>query len=407
MSLFKFLYNPGGAMVDIRARSPYFIGAALALLCSFLFYGVLDGSFWLIATAASDGAGAPGELLIVHLISGLGGRVPAIVFLAAVFVPACLLAANLIDRRASFGVLLRQEYAPLASCVLYAWAAAHLAMVIPALFLIAVGIVTTEGGAALVSLLPLLYFVVLATIAVRVVLQTSYGRAIGAMSMAALSLVALPLLPRLVFLLTSPFFLILLIILLRNFFGDVMASQRGREELKRNLEFATLNPADASAQYNLGLIYQRQGQNEEAKERFLAAIQIDADEVDAHYQLGRIARAEGRFADAITHFDAVVGRKPDHSQNEVWREIGRTYLDAGQHEDARSALERFLEKRPSDAEGRYHLGLCLHHLGRAAEAAGEMQAVIESVRSSPAYKYRAEKQWLRLAESFLRTSPGG
>jgi tetratricopeptide (TPR) repeat protein len=197
--------------------------------------------------------------------------------------------------------------------------------------------------------------------------------------------------------------LILVIILLRNVFGDLVSAQRAREDFKRNLETATLNPADASAHYNLGLIYQQRGQLEEAKASFIRAIEIDAEETDAHYQLGRIAREEGRLPEAINHFDAVVSRNPEHSLSEAWREIGWTYFQAGQYDDARTAFERFIEKRPSDAEGRYRYGLTLHQLGRYDEAAAEMQACIEAVRTSPAYKYRAEKHWASEAQSFLRS----
>src|SRR5204862_5081116 len=107
---------------------------------------------------------------------------------------------------------------------------------------------------------------------------------------------------------------------------------------------------------------QQRGQLEEAKASFRRAIEIDVGETDAHYQLGRIAREEGRFAEAINHFDAVVSRNPEHSQSEAWREIGWTYFQAGQFEDARAAFERFTDRRPSDAEGRYRYGLTLHQL---------------------------------------------
>jgi tetratricopeptide (TPR) repeat protein len=197
--------------------------------------------------------------------------------------------------------------------------------------------------------------------------------------------------------------LILVIILLRNLLGDMFSAQRAREDFKRSLETATLNPADASAHYNLGFIYQQRGQLEDAKASFRRAIEIDPEEIDAHYQLGRIARDEGKLAEAINHFDAVVRHNADHSQSEVWREIGHTYFQAGQLEDARAAFERFIEKRPSDAEGRYRYGLTLHRLGRYDEAAAEMQACIEAVRTSPAYKYRSERHWASEAQSFLKS----
>ncbi|HKP86799.1 MAG TPA: tetratricopeptide repeat protein, partial [Blastocatellia bacterium] len=328
-------------------------------------------------------------------------------FLLVVFVPACLLAASLITRRASFRVLLRQEYAPLASCTLYGWAAAHLIMLIPLLLAYRRGGSDPRALEAALRLVPLPYFIFLATVAVRAVLQVSYAQAVGVMALGACSLLALPLIPNLLYLLTSPFLLLLVILLLRNFFGDMMTAQRSREEFKQNLEAATMNPADASAHYNLGLIYQQRGQYEDAKASFRRAVEIDPNEMDAHYQLGRIAREEGKLADAITHFDPVVRSNPDHSQSEIWREIGRAYFQAGQYQDALSAFERFLEKRPSDAEGHYRYGLTLHALGRENEAAQEMRACIEAAKTSPAFKYRTEKHWMNEAQAFLRSQLAG
>ncbi|MFL6277972.1 MAG: tetratricopeptide repeat protein, partial [Blastocatellia bacterium] len=186
---------------------------------------------------------------------------------------------------------------------------------------------------------------------------------------------------------------------------DLIGQQRAREDFKRHLEIATLNPADASAHYNLGLIYQQRGQLDEARRSFSRAIEIDQNETDAYYQLGRISREEGRFSEAIQHFDAVVQRNQDHSQSEVWREVGRTYFEAGQTIDATAAFERFLARRPSDAEGHYRYGLALAQLGRSEEAAAEMRACISAARTAPAYKYRTEKRWMSDAEAFLRSLP--
>ena len=65
-------------------------------------------------------------------------------------------------------------------------------------------------------------------------------------------------------------------------------------------------------------------------------------------------------------------------------------------------LDRFLDARPSDAEGRYWRGLTLAAMGNDDAAEAEMKLCIESVRTAPAYKYRSDRQWLRLAQSFLR-----
>jgi tetratricopeptide (TPR) repeat protein len=394
-------------MIEISAGASYVFGAAVALLATYAYHellsGRLIGTFAALNRGRSMGMAGRFILIVYHVVLEMVGQASPILFLIAVFVPACLLATSLIHRRASFSVLLRQEYAPLVSCALYGWAGAHLMMLIPALFLFQPGEADPAVIEAALKLVPLPYFIFLIVLAAHAVLRIGYGGAAGVVALGSLSLFALPLLPRLSFILTSPFLLILVIILLRNFLGDMVSSQRAREDFKRNLQASTLNPADASAHYNLGLIYQQRGQREEAKASFTRAIEIDPDETDAHYQLGRIAREAGQLADAINHFDAVVSRNPAHSQSEAWREIGWTYFQAGQYEDARSAFERFIARRPSDAEGRYRYGLTLHQLGRNDAAATEMRACIEAVRTSPAYKYRAEKHWASEAESFLRS----
>ncbi len=202
----------------------------------------------------------------------------------------------------------------------------------------------------------------------------------------------------------SPFLLFLLFMLLRGYFTDIIGSHRAKAAFKQNLESATLNPADASAHYNLGLIHQNRGELDAARERFERAVQIDAEEIDASYQLGRIARQQKRYADAIQNFEQVVTRNPAHSQHEIWREVAATYIAAEQFEDARNALEQFLEHRPSDPEGLYLMGRAHAGLGHKREATSLMQACIEAVKTAPAYKYRASKRWLNEAQQFIKSS---
>jgi tetratricopeptide (TPR) repeat protein len=200
----------------------------------------------------------------------------------------------------------------------------------------------------------------------------------------------------------SPFLLIFVFFLLRGYFTEIVSNQRARAAFKQNLEAATVNPRDSSAHYNLGLIHQQRGEFGEARERFQRAIEIDPDEVDAHYQLGRIAREQNRPAEAIGHFEQVVQRDQAHAQNEIWREIGATYLAAGQFGDARDALERFRDRRTNDPEGLYLIGRAYAGLGDQQEATSSMQACIDAVKTAPAYKYRTEKRWLNEAQQFLK-----
>jgi tetratricopeptide (TPR) repeat protein len=240
--------------------------------------------------------------------------------------------------------------------------------------------------------------------AIHVVFRFSVLRSIAVMALGVVASVPLwgILYPVFHTVMGSPFLLLMLFFLLRGYLGEVTRTHKARAAFKQNLEAATLNPADASAHYNLGLIHQQRGELDLARERFKRAVDIDADEVDAHYQLGRIARAQNRWADAIGHFEQVVSRDRTHAQHEIWREIGATYIAAGQFGDARDAMERFLDHRQMDPEGLYMMGRAHAGLGHSREATSSMQACIEAVKTAPAYKYRTEKRWLNEAQQFLK-----
>jgi len=421
--LLLLFYAPRRGMSEVRDRAPLGAAMLLALLAQVGFFAFTQWRFINPAFAAR-GPGVAFSLVFRSILP--------LLFVAVILVPALALVANLFERRASLGLILRQEYAPLAAAVFYAWTAANLAAVPVAWLARASGFeaqVIAESrqyldaavrqgdiapemlaipwflsvSFALMLLLPLFAF--WAVWAVRAVFRLAIWRSVvvvvagGAFTVVASRL----LLPVFGTVLGSPFLLILLFILLRGYFSDVTRGQKARASFRQNLEAATLNPADASAHYNLGLIQQERGELDEARKRFERAIEIDAEEVDAHYQLGRIAREQGRLSDAINHFSEVVARAPQHSQHEIWRETGATYLAAGQFEDAREALSRFIENRNSDPQGLYLMGRALAGLGRQREAADSMQACIEAVKTAPAYKYRTEKRWLNEAQQFLRT----
>lgn len=421
-------YSPVRGMREVRDRATLAPSGFVALIAQAAFFFSLTW-FYL------------GDLVTplrpIVVLSSLFQAAGYLLFVAAIFVPLVLFLANVFERRASFRLLLQQEYSALAATMFYALTASSLI----AIALSVVGKVTglqqilgartleafkaqrsqispemlpafdeqllsTGLFAAAFSLMVMLVlFGVWATVASRVTLRLSWARSIAVIGLGSAllfpaSFVLMPIFSRI---LASPFLLILLFLLFRGYFSELTRSHRARESFRQNLEAATLNPADSSAHYNLGLIHQQRGELEAARERFERAVQIDEEEIDAHYQLGRIARQQKRLTDAVRHFEQVVARDVAHAQHEIWREAGATYLDAGQFEDARSALERFLEHRPSDPEGLYLMGRAHAGLGHRREAASSMQACIEAVRTAPAYKYRADKRWLNEAQQFLRS----
>jgi tetratricopeptide (TPR) repeat protein len=418
--LLMIFYAPVRGMRGMRDRGSLAPVAVIAFLSQFAF-----GFF------AKRFAGVSG----VSIAPDLFHAAKIIAIVAIVLIPILTMVANIFERRGSFRVVLTQEYAPLAASVLYALTAANLVSLLIAAALHYSGLqpqyvasVIQEANnnpymqqfgevaqqlknpvVVAYSFFAFFQRTILAigiVVAVKDTFRMSVGRALAVTFVSGFSSIFFA---SLVFVLLSgvlgsPFLLVLLFFLLRGYFNDIVGSHRAKAAFKQNLESATLNPADSSAHYNLGLIHQSRGELEQARERFERALQIDPEEIDASYQLGRIARQQKRYGDAIQNFEQVVLRNPAHSQYEVWREVAATYIAAGQFEDARTALDQFLEHRPSDPEGLYLMGRAHAGLGHKREATSLMQACIEAVKTAPAYKYRASKRWLNEAQQFIKSS---
>lgn len=421
--LLMIFYAPVRGMRGMRDRGSLAPAALMAFLSQAAFNFVMEK----FGVVGLGGGGLFSDLF-------RAGKVVAIV--AIILVPILTLIANTFERRGSFRVVITQEYAPLAASLFYVLTAANIFAILIATFLHYTGIhaqyiaFAIQNADQMRSMLPpgpqyeeqltnpvlLSYglftffqrvlFGVGTIVGVKDTFRLSAIRAVAVSVIGCLaSLFFLPVALHLfsgVF--GSPFLLFLLILLLRGYFVDIMGSHRAKAAFKQNLESATLNPADASAHYNLGLIHQSRGELDEAKARFERALEIDPEEIDAAYQLGRIARQQKRYGDAIQDFEHVVMRNPAHSLHEVWREVAATYIAAGQFEDARTALDQFLEHRPSDPEGLYLMGRAHAGLGHKREATSLMQACIEAVKTAPAYKYRASKRWLNEAQQFIKSS---
>jgi tetratricopeptide (TPR) repeat protein len=419
--LFGLLWQPLTAARGLRDRAPvgFAVGAAAvtALLYGFIAQ-VMLGYAQAGRAGALESAASLEELYasarpvfavswLSDFQSGAMKAAMAILFIAAVYVPFSILIANLFERRASFSLVIREEYAPVTACALCSLAISLFVTLPPAVF---IGLQsawlrsdTVMGYFVLLILMPLPIFAALMTISIGTVFRIGWAAAAVTTLISFLSLIGMPLLMQAAtFLCASPLLLLLVLFLLRDRVDDFMRSHRARASFKQNLEASTLNPADASAHYNLGLLYQQRGEYHEAADSFTRAIEIDPKEVDAHYQLGRIMREQGRHGEAIVHFEKVVQLDSSYSQHEIWREIAMVYSAAGQPADALEMIEQFLDKRPSDAQGRYWRGVTLNQLGRIGEAIQEMQNCIETVKTAPAYKYRTERQWLHQAQSFLR-----
>jgi len=399
--LLRLWWQPASAMSGILDRGNLLFASLAVLAVSLLFSSTVRPPAVQVPVAVTEPGAEPGEAPIrvvqVRPQWSFSFYAPFLV-LAAIYVPGTLLAANLAGRLGGLGMVFQRDYSPLLTCASMAWTAAEIPVVLA-------GWVAPFPLLGAVALLALLYFAVLMFFAIRTVFGVENGVAVAAVCLSAIPLAASVVLwAPLRFLfgwLASPFFLFYAFYYLRGEFANVGAGLRSRQNFRRMLEASAINPHDAEAQYQLGLIYQQRRSTAEAIRRFQNAVAIDPSETDAHFQLGRIAREQGRLTDALAHFQTVVDQDEKFSLSEILRELGAVYLANRQYKEARDELSVYVERRPYDTEGLFYLGQALEGLGDRC-AAREMYArAVESARTAPRYRRRYSARWSRLAQKQL------
>ncbi len=327
------------------------------------------------------------------------GFFTTILGIALLYVPCLILLTTMTGTSVTFGVAFRRDYGPLMTCTLMAWAAGHLPFILAGMALTSRGF--GPRSALLLLALSAVCFGWLMIFAVRTLLGTSLKKALGLVCLAAFAFsIQAKLFGAVPLFLFSPCLLYYAYSRFRGDVGDIGSSLRQRRSFKRSMEAATINPRDASAHYQLGLVFQSRRQYAEAISHFSQAVAIDKDETDAHFQLGRIAREQGRLQDAIDHFGNVLIQDDKHSRSEIWREVGVTYFEAKMFTEAREALATFVERRSYDPEGLYYYGQTLEHLDDPLQAGEIFQRCIEAVNTMPHYR-QGDRKWSKLAKERL------
>jgi tetratricopeptide (TPR) repeat protein len=330
-----------------------------------------------------------------------GGFFQPLLSLSLFYVPAVIFLSGLFGGAGGFGLILRRDYGTLAVCSLMAWAAAHLPFAVAGIALSSLDIAPPVYFSMWLGSSVL--FGVLMIFALRVVLGANYGTAVVVVCAAWLAFS----LGMYVFRYVSPWlFSPFLFVYAYIYFGGYLGGEargfgnalRQKQNFKSFLHNATVNPKDADAHVQLALIYLQRKQEAKALEHLNRAIEIDKSEIDANYELGKIARQKGNLQEALNHFSIVVEQNDKHALSEIWREIGATYLEANMLAESREALEKFVERRAFDAEGLYYLGVVFKAQGETDKAREMFEQAIESARNSPDFRRRELRRWSKLAQ---------
>ena len=166
------------------------------------------------------------------------------------------------------------------------------------------------------------------------------------------------------------------------------------------LKALKLSPKNLDALYNLAVVCERLGQNDEAIKHYKHYLELAPNDADAWTQLGVRYDETGKKADAQAAYEKALAVNPSYGL--AHHNLGVLFKEQGKLDEAQGHLETFvkLEERAgrNNGDAYYSLGaLCLAR-GRVKDAKMLLQKSIDSDPSIPYYNnamgdvYLAEKR---------------
>ena len=390
-------------ILALRPRALRTLASRQAMVPAFLLFVAGFLAFVLVGNLvyAEFQVGTPGLSSFPYLGSLLRlNLVQALLFLSLVYVPTVVCLSNAIAGEGLGLTLSRAEYQSHISVLFPLWGlilliTAPIPLLLPQVILADLG---------MISIRFLLFISLTLFYTVWAIRELNHISTMAAVSAFVLSWITLPLFYVLImFLFALPLFIMIPVFYLafqrfRGFFSG-RASER---EFQGRLQNLTLNPQDADAQYQLGLIHLKRGNLDTAQIYFERAMKIDPADPDYHYFLGRVFEARGEWDRALEEYEETYRINPDQGLGDIFREVGKAYLHIGKMDKAVEFLSFFLQTRGSDPEGRYWLAVAFERLGQPEEMRVQLNTILEQARSNPRFFRKENRQWILRARRLLK-----
>ena len=325
-----------------------------------------------------------------------------LLFLLVLYIPFVIVVSNAISGDGLGLSISKREYQGHVAALLALWGglsliAAPLQWLAPHFLII--GLVEISIGMLIRSILVVVY-------TLWAIRRLNYLSGIQALGVFALSWFTYPVYYALI---SSLFALPFLILLPLAYWGfqwirGYSSGHAGERDFRRHLAALTVNPQDADAQYQLGLIHLKRRNLDAARRYFESALKIDAGDADYHYFLGRTHELKGEWSRALEQYEETYRLNPEYGLGDIFREVGKGYLHTGNAEKALEFLRFFLAKRGSDPEGRYWFAVALKKMGDNEQMRVQLNMIAEQARSNPRFFRKEHREWIYRARQMIRDS---
>jgi len=372
--------------------------AVVCLAAGFLTFVLVRNSVY-AGLVTSPYVEAPPSLLETILNINL---LQTLVFLVMIYVPTVIALGNAIAGDGLGLTVSRAEYTTHLSALGMLWGVLFL-IAAPIQWLVPQFLVLGDFVSISVGLLWLIASVAVYTI--WAIARMHYISLLASLAVFILSGFTLPIFYVLTtFLLALPIFIILpLLYIFAQRFRELISVKSSLSNFRRHLYTLTLNPRNADAHFQLGLLHFRNAHMEAARGYFEQALAIDPDEAEYHYQMGRLCEARGEWPKALEEYEATYLLNPEFGLGDIFREVGKGYLHTAQLDKAIEFLRFFLDRRGSDPQGRYWLAVALQRSGRIDEMRAQLNLILDQARSNPRFFRKENRAWIYQARMLLRS----
>ena len=150
---------------------------------------------------------------------------------------------------------------------------------------------------------------------------------------------------------------------------------RGRETTSLYQDIVKPRQTPVMAHIGRGIRYDEDGHHELAIDEFLAAKELDPDNVEVLARLAAACGLLGRFAEADREIGKAIRLDPVNVQARVCEAI--LTFRKGLYSDAEEQLKGLCERNPSHGPAHFYRGEALNRLGRIEEALATMERTIQ------------------------------
>jgi tetratricopeptide (TPR) repeat protein len=380
-----------------QAERQALFGGAVCFCVGFVVYSMVRSSVYSALPELSYQTGLIDSVFNLSLIQVL-------LFLLLIYLPAIVVLSNSISGYGLRFSVSRREYRALASALLPMWGllffiAAPLQWLIPHFLVIsslAGGFEFSVGWLVRAALI-----IAYTPWAIKQLNYLSAGQAAGVFILSWFTWPVYYLVTSFVFALPL-FILIPLAYFAYQRLRGYAVSHAGERTFQQQLHALTLNPQDSDAHYQLGLLQLKRGNLDVARQYFESAARIDPNDPDYHYFLGRTFEKKDDWAQALEQYEETYRLNPEYGTGDIFREVGKGYLQTGSIDKAIEFLKFFLNKRGSDPEGRYWLAVALKKAGDVEQMKLQLNMILEQARSHPRFFRKENREWLYRARNMIR-----